>query len=238
MPRKARIIIPGLPHHITQRGNNRQDVFFADIDRQIYLKYLAEECEKYQVTTHGYCLMTNHIHLVSTPLNEDGLACAIGRTHLRYTLYVNQHYHRSGHLWQNRFFSCPLDEEHYWTALRYMECNPQRAGMVNVAWEYAWSSAAAHVNGEDSSGLLDLAAWQAQWRPFPWREQLALPEDDFDLCQMRRHTMLGRPLGSPSFIEGLERLLGLRLHPFPVGRPRKSPSEGDEGSEVLDSDYK
>ncbi len=104
MPRMARIVIPGQPHHVVQRGNNRQDVFFVDDDRRAYLEFLREHCERFGFNVLGYCLMTNHIHLVGTPASEDSLAKAIGRTHFRYSQYVNRLHGRSGHLWQNRFF--------------------------------------------------------------------------------------------------------------------------------------
>lgn len=107
MPRVARIVLPGQPHHITQCGNNRQDVFFVDDDRQVYLDFLQAHCELYGFTVLGYCLMSNHIHLVGTPTREDSLAKAIGRTHFRYSQYINRMHRRSGHLWQNRFFSLP-----------------------------------------------------------------------------------------------------------------------------------
>ncbi len=108
MPRVARIVIPGCPHHITQRGNNRQDVFFVDEDRDAYLRMLGEQAERFGVRVEAYCLMSNHVHLVATPRHADSLAKAIGRTHWLYTQYVNRLHGRSGHLWQNRFFSCAL----------------------------------------------------------------------------------------------------------------------------------
>jgi putative transposase len=109
MPRSARIVIPDVPHHVTQRGNNGQDVFFTDDDRRTYLATLRDRCEAADVRVLGYCLMTNHVHLIVVPSHEDGLAEAIGRTHFVHTQYVNRLHGRSGHLWQGRFYSCPLD---------------------------------------------------------------------------------------------------------------------------------
>ena len=146
MPRLARIVIPGLPHHVTQRGNNRQDVFFVDDDRHAYLEFLKRFCREHGVTVQGYCLMTNHVHLIITPPTEDAFARAIGVTHHRFTQYINALHGRSGHLWQNRFHSCPMDEAHLVNALRYVERNPVRAKMVRRAWRRPWSSALAHVN--------------------------------------------------------------------------------------------
>jgi putative transposase len=168
MPRTARIAIPDVPHHITQRGNNRQDVFFVDDDRQVYLSLLKEQADKYGLEILGWCLMTNHIHLIGRPAGEDSLAKALGRTHFRYTQYINRFHGRSGHLWQNRFYSCPLGREHFWQALRYVEQNPVRAGLVRQAWKYPWSSAAAHLDGRDAAGLLNVSYWKqicAQEKP-------------------------------------------------------------------------
>ena len=109
MPRIARIVISDVQYHITQRGNNHQDIFFVDDDRQVYLEFLKKQADRFGLEVQGYCLMTNHIHLIATPHNEDSLAKAIGITHLLYTQYINRMHRRSGHLWQNRFYSCPLD---------------------------------------------------------------------------------------------------------------------------------
>ena len=218
MPRVARTVIPGCPHHVVQRGNNRQDVFFVEDDRRAYLQFIRERCEVAGVAVVGYCLMTNHTHLIAIPDDEEGLARAIGRAHYLYTLYVNRLHGRSGHLWQNRFFSCPLDESHTWAALRYVERNPVRARLVRRAWRYPWSSAAAHVEaGPDASELLDLAAWRKQWSAAKWREQLCEPEDDVEAGRLRRCTHTGRPLASDGFLSKLERRLGRRLRALPVG---------------------
>jgi len=114
----------GCGHHITQRGNNRADVFFLDDDRRVYLELLAEQADKYGLEVVRYCLLTNHVHLVAIPHAEEALAQAVGRTHFRYSQYVNRLHGRSGHLWQGRFYSCALDERHFWQALKYVELNP------------------------------------------------------------------------------------------------------------------
>lgn len=222
MPRVARVVIPGCPHHVTQRGNNRQDVFFTDDDRRAYLKILREQCERFGLGVQAYCLMTNHIHLVATPATEESLAKAVGRTNWRYAQHVNRSHGRSGHLWQNRFYSCPLDEQHFWTAVAYVECNPLRAGVVRIAWDYAWSSAAAHVGDRDRSGLLDLGQWR-EWLPRDgdWREALSRPREAGAFEQIRGATMVGRPLGSDHFIAKLEKVIGRRLRRLPVGRPKR-----------------
>ncbi|MCU0914657.1 MAG: transposase [Planctomycetes bacterium] len=133
-------------HHITQRGNNRQDVFFVDDDRRVYLQLLQEQAGRYGLEVLAYSLMTNHVHLVAIPQAEDALAKAVGRTHFRYTQYLNRFHGRSGHLWQGRFYSCALEGRHVWTAIKYVELNPMRAKLCRRAWEYVWSSAAAHTH--------------------------------------------------------------------------------------------
>ncbi|UCH34135.1 MAG: transposase [Armatimonadota bacterium] len=222
MPRVARIVAPGVPYHVTQRGNNRQDVFFADDDRRFYLALLKEQARGYGLVVLGYCLMPNHLHLVVTPRAADSLAKAIGRTHFIYTQYINRLHGRSGHLWHGRFYSCALDEAHCWAALCYVERNPVRAGLVARAWRYEWSSAAAHCGRTDRSRLLDLKQWSQTWDARRWKQWLVRPEDDERMRQVRAHTGTGRPLGSDRFVSRLERILGRRVRPLPVGRPRKA----------------
>lgn len=223
MPRNARIVIPGCPHHVTQRGNNRQDVFFTDDDRRVYLDLLRDQCAAAGVTILGYCLMTNHVHLLAVPPDEASLARAVGRTHWRYTQYIGRLHGRCGHLWQNRFFSCPLDWPHTWAALAYVERNPVRARLVRRAWNYAWSTAGAHVGERaDESGLLDLTAWGREWSAERWRAQLVAPEDDELMGRLRRHVQTGRPLAGDRWLAKLEARLGRRLRPPPLGRPRKA----------------
>ena len=139
--------------------------------------------------------MPNHIHLVAIPEEPDSLAIALRRTHGRYAQYFNARKLRSGHLWQNRFFSCALDRAHLWAALRYVERNPVRAGLVQRPGEYAWSSAAAHLGEKDRFRILDLEFWQEVGGLPVWRDLLAQPEDSDALKQIRRATHAGQPLG-------------------------------------------
>jgi len=165
---------------------------------------------------------TNHVHLLLTPREPEALAAAVGRTHLVYTQYINRLHGRGGHLWQNRFFSCPLDESHLVAAMRYVERNPVRARMCRAPWRYAWSSAAAH-GGErpDETGLLDLAWWSGFARPATWRTMLKQPEDDAATAALQRATRTGRPLAGDRLLAKLETKLGRRLRALPRGRPRK-----------------
>ena len=218
MTRLARIVIPGCAHHITQRGNNRQDVFFVDDDRLVYLAFLRKAAAQHGLAIDGYCLMTNHVHLIATPTREDSLAKAVGRTHLLYAQYVNRMHGRSGHLWQNRFFSCALDGDHYWTAMRYVERNPVRARMLRIPWRYKWSSATAHTGRGDQSNMLDLAAWRRDITPQRWEEMLTAREDEAIVDTLRMRTQTGRPLASDRFLSKLEAKLGRRVRPLPVCR--------------------
>ena len=222
MPRFARLVIPGCSHHITQRGNNRQDAFFVDDDRRAYLAALREQAEKFGLEVLGWCLMTNHVHLIAVPRREESLAKAVGRTHVAYAQYVNRLHGRCGHLWQNRFFSCALDEEHFWAAMAYVERNPVRAGLVRRAWRWPWSSAAAHCDQRDETGLLDVATWREMAGGRDWRAALTEPQDDRMVSRLRLATSRGRPLGSDGFVSKLEARLGRRLRPLPVGRPKKA----------------
>ena len=188
MPRSARIVEVGVPHHITQRGTDRRNVFFSNADRLVYLHLLAEQSRFTGLRILAYCLMSNHIHLVAVPEQERSLALAMQRTHGRYAQYLNARRQRCGHLWQNRYFSCPLEGNHLWTALRYVEHNPVRAGIVDQPWRYRWSSTAAH-----------LAFWTEQGGAETWRDMIDCGEDESHLQQLRLATYAGRPLGSEQF---------------------------------------
>lgn len=225
MPRLARVVIAGLPHHVTQRGNNRQDVFFVDGDRVAYLQFLQEQCARHGVRVLGYCLMPNHIHVVATPGREESLNLAVGRTHFLYTQYVNRLHGRSGHLWQGRFYSCPMDEAYTVAAMRYIERNPVRAKLTRVPWTYRWSSAAAHTGGLDAAGLLDVRAWNDLVPGIHWKEMLTEADAKEVTSSLRLNTQTGRPLASDSFLSKLEHTLGRRLRPLPVGRPSKKKPE-------------
>ena len=221
MPRFARLVIPDLPHHVTQRGNNRAAVFFAERDHEAYLAFLEEHAQRFRLRILGYCLMPNHIHLVAIPETEQALALAVGRTHWHYAQQINRVHGRSGHLWQNRFYSCPLDARHGWLALRYVERNPVRAGLAKRAWEYRWSSAAAHVGESHLFGSLDMKAWREYGGAAGWREALGGPEDERTLQLVRQRTTTGWALAGPGTLEKMAARLGRRVQPLPEGRPPK-----------------
>src|SRR5437867_3469539 len=169
MARLRRVVVPGLPHHITQRGNRRANVFLDDQDRRVFLRLLRETSERHSLRHFSYCLMTNHFHLISTPSESRSLAWTMRDLLGPYASYFNQKHGLSGRLWQGRFFSSVLDESHFWAAVRYVERNPVRAGMVKRAEDYRWSSAPAHcrLRGDpllaplpNDGGLIpDWSAW-------------------------------------------------------------------------------
>jgi len=221
MPRLARNVFPKLPHHITQRGNRREDIFFTETDRNIYLKWLNEYTQKYNVDVLAYCLMTNHVHLILKPDSEDGLQKVLKPLHMRYAQYINKAKGWNGHLWQGRFFSSALDEVYLWSAIRYIEQNPVRAGMVENAEDYMWSSAAAHSGIRKNSLLSDLTALKRAVSMEEWSKWLLLPEKEDEINIIRRNIEKGLPCGSENFIAHLEKQINRQLRYRPQGRPKK-----------------
>jgi putative transposase len=222
MVRIARVIAPGFPHHVTQRGNRRQQTFFCDDDYQVYVDLLREQCLAHGVLIWGWCLMPNHAHLIAVPASETGLRLAIGNTHWRYTRHVNFREKWRGYLWQGRFTSCPLDEEHLLAAARYVDRNPVRAGLVSEPESWRWSSAASRILGGPDP-LLDTACPLPNRSTRPWKDFVMAPTRAEDLAALRRHTRTGRPLGSASFAEKISTLLGRDLR---KQKPGPKPKEG------------
>ena len=222
MSRIARVVAVGLPHHVTQRGNNRGQVFFDDDDRRFYLRTLAQYRRKCGVDVWGYCLMDNHMHALAVPHEVDSLARCFAGTNLIYTQHVNRKHRRSGRLWQNRFFSCPVDKDEYlWPVLRYIDRNPVRSKMVHRAWEYPWSSARHHVTGE-ADPLLNEPDWfLAELRRQKYRSYLRA-ESEEKAAEIRRMTATGRPLGGSEFLSVLESHLERVLSVQKRGRPRRA----------------
>jgi len=208
MARIARVVAPGLPHHITQRGNRRQATFFGADDYQAYRALMREWCEYWKVEVWAYCLMPNHVHLIAVPPSEDGLRRAMGEAHRRYTRRVNFREGWRGHLWQGRFASYPLDEPYWLAAARYIEQHPVRAGLAGTPWEYPWSSAAAHMAGEDDalSRVTPLLALVGNGTDF-----LATGAPEEEVKELRRHERSGRPLGREPFVAAVEGKLGRTL---------------------------
>lgn len=224
MPRIARVIATGYPHHITQRGNNRATVFFDDEDRQTYLKLLAGYAEKYHLQIWAYCLMNNHIHLLAVPETETSLSRGIGLTNQVYTQYLNRKLNQSGRIWQNRFFSCVVENNQYlWAVARYIERNPLKVGLVEKAEVYRWSSAKAHITGA-SDTLLGATSWLSPQDQSTYAEFVVTEDEDTDNA-IRNATRTGRPFGSENFVDLLEFRLKQPLKAQRRGRPYKKMEE-------------
>jgi len=217
MARLARVVVPGIPHHITQRGVRRMDTFFDDEDYETYLSLMHEWCLSAGIEIWAYCLMPNHIHLIAVPDGEASLARGIGEAHRRYTRYINFKKSWKGYLWQGRFASFPMDEDYLLAAARYVELNPVRARMVEKAEDYRWSSARAHLAGLDD-GLVKVQPMLE--RVNNWAELLA-GGDQVLLDEFRKHERTGRPLGNGDFVDRLSKLLGRELGKKKPGPKRK-----------------
>jgi len=216
MPRIARIIATGYPHHITQRGNNRSIVFFDDEDRFTYLKLLAGYSLKHDFQIWAYCLMNNHVHLLAVPETETSLARGIGLTNQVYTQYLNRKLNQSGRIWQNRFYSCIVENNQYlWAVARYIESNPLKAGLAESAEFYRWSSAGAHIIGTKDD-LLAADSWLAQEGQYAYAEFIRNRDDEMDDV-IRKATRTGRPFGSENFVDMLE---------FRLNQPIKAQKKG------------
>ncbi|MFC1672734.1 transposase [Pseudomonadota bacterium] len=218
MARLARIVAPGIPHHVTQRGNRRQETFFCDADYVAYKALMSEWCTRCGVQVWAYCLMSNHVHLILVPSDEGGLARAVGEAHRRYTRHVNGREGWTGYLWQGRFASYPMDEAHLLTAAAYVERNPVKARMVRTARDYPWSSARAHLAGQDDD-MVRVAPLLERCPDWPGLVRGA--DDPAVLDAMRAHKGSGRPLGTDAFVDGLEKRLGRSLRPAKRGRKPK-----------------
>jgi putative transposase len=220
MPRIARAVAIQHPHHITQRGNNRTDVFFDDRDRKFYLNTLKIYSHEWELDIWAYCLMTNHVHILAVPSTDESLSRSIGRANLVYTQYINRKYNRSGRLWQNRFFSTIVESEPYlWAVARYIECNPVRAGIVKNPEQYHWSSCNVHVTGV-ADGLVTGKDWLDEVSRKTYKDFLKAEDRETEQA-IRRATSTGRPLGSEEFIKRIEEELSRQLLPRKAGRPSK-----------------
>ncbi len=224
MPRRSRIVVPGCAHHVTQRGNHQTNVFFDNEDRHHYFELLGKNLSAYSVRLWAYCLMTNHIHAIAVPPSETALSEMFRNIHSAYGLWFNRKYRLSGHLWQGRFYSCVLGDSHLWPAVRYVERNPVRAGVVKRAEEHPWSSAFAHVFGREDP-LLD-AAMPLTTAVGNWSEWLSAEDVDSEIRAIRMATAHDLPYGEESLVERLELQFGRPLRPRKEGRKSKSIQSG------------
>ncbi len=221
MARLARVVLPGYPHHITQRGNRQQDVFFKEEDYLYYLELLKHWCSEEQMEIWSYCLMTNHVHLIVRPAKSSNLSRAIGETHRRYTRMINFRKNWRGYLWQGRFASFPMDKKYLLKASAYVELNPVKANIVKKPEQYHWSSVHAHLKGSDPLGIVDagkLLDICGDWKHYL---KQAIKESDEEFV---RHSSTGRPLGSEAFIKRAEKRLNREL------RKKKPGPKGDCGN--------
>ena len=222
MPRQARVVFPNIPHHIIQRGNRREDVFFSDSDRKQYLEWLKEYCKEHKVEILAYCLMTNHIHLIAVPSTEDGLQRVLKPLHMRYAQKINRERGWKGHFWQGRYFSSPLDGEYLLFTTRYIERNPIRVKKVRKAENYKWSSARGHCGTAQDDILTTKMKWLNKYEGIDnWSQWLSIKEEKEKTDLIRRNTEKGIPTGSGRFIRRLEKLSDRVLEYRPIGRPRK-----------------
>jgi putative transposase len=223
MARLARVVLPGLPHHVTQRGNGRARTFFGDEDYALYCDLLASHCRAAEVEIWAWCLMPNHVHLILVPSDSDGLRRALSRVHRAYGGIIQARRKRTGHFWQGRFGAVAMDEAHLAAALRYVSLNPLRARLVERAQDWRWSSTRAHLRGKDD-GVTALKPVREIIPDFAGLLASAPEQDLFD--KLRAAESIGRPLGNDRFLARIERQTGRVLKP---GKRGPKPSESDCG---------
>ncbi len=230
MPRRARLLLPGVALHLIQRGNNRSPCFFAEEDYLFYLEHLADQAKKHDCAIHAWCLMTNHVHLLLTPAKPENASLLMKGLGQRYVQYVNRTYRRSGTLWEGRFRSCMAQEEHYVLACyRYIEMNPVRAAIVKHPAEYRWSSYRANAQGEHSALVRRHLLYQAlgdteEARALAYRALFRHQLESGLIDQIRSATNGNYALGSSRFAAEVESVLGQRGARGQPGRPRKNPT--------------
>ena len=218
MPRLSRLVVPGYPHHITQRGVRSMDIFADDRDRHSYLQFMAEESNRFGVTFMGWCLMKNHVHLIAIPEHEESLARAIGESHRRYTRMKNFDAGIRGYLFQGRFNSCVLDQQHLLAAGRYVERNPVAANLVTNPQEYPWSSCRYHCRLAEQDPLI--RECKLPQMVDDWTDFLVATDEEAER-NLRKKTRTGRPVGNDRFVLHLEVLTGRVLRMKQPGRRRR-----------------
>ncbi len=224
MPRSARVVVPGIPHHIVQRGNRNQTVFFSDSDRYTYTLKLRNAAREYGVSFLSWCLMDNHVHLIAIPDKEKSFASCFRKAHSQYAYYINSQYDWRGHLWQCRFHSSPLGPSYLYNAIRYVEQNPVRAGMTLNPWDYRWSSAGFHTGqrkydllvNRDSDNHIDIEDWQ---------EYLSIDPETVQILKIRKAAQMNSPVGRYWFLKRMVNTHGINAIPQHRGRPRKYPNQ-------------
>lgn len=204
MARIKRIVIPNTPHHITQRGVRSMNIFFKHEDYEYYKELLFIQCKLHNLEIVSYCLMTNHVHLIAIPQDKDSLSKAIGETHRLYTRKINFEQKVRGHLFQERFYSTPLDNEHLLNAIKYVEQNPVKAFMVKYPWDYEYSSAKYRLNLVDEDKLLSLNDTVNNIENY--KEFLL---EDANSKLIIEKTKTGKPCGNDDFYDKIKLLTGI-----------------------------
>lgn len=203
MPRRPRIVRPDAPHHITQRGDGRQPIFDTDDDRRLFLRLLTKHAIRHELEIWGYCLMPDHFHLIAVPRNAGSIAGTLRQLQGDYARYINLRRDNTGHLWQARYASTPMDEANTWRALAYIERNPVRAEIAEQAELFPWSSAPVHYGIQSPPAWLNVTAWRSHWKPAQWRRLLRESKDDPSFAkQFHAATATGRPMGEPAPARG------------------------------------
>jgi putative transposase len=211
-------VAAGYPHHVIQRGNNREAVFFEKEDRRQYLSLLKRYAVKWASPVMAYCLMSNHIHLLTKPGSEESLYKMMQGLTLCYTQYVNRNHGRTGRLWESRYHSCIVDQEKYlWAVAKYIEQNPVRAGLVERAEDYPYSSAAAHVNGSTDDVLVEDLFTDDRRKDYILLLRSDVSRNETE--RLRYAVRTGRPFGTEEFVVEMENKLERRLLQRPKGRP-------------------
>ncbi|MHC2617990.1 putative transposase [Bradyrhizobium huanghuaihaiense] len=218
MPRTARLIALGHPHHVTHRGFERQRVFFGEADYGSYLSILQQETQRTGTAIWAYCLMPNHVHLILTPSRPDGLGRCMGEASRSFARLVNRRQDRPGALWQSRFYSAALDEPHLLEAVRYVLLNPVRANLCGHAGLWPWLSYRAHQ--AECSDIIEAAALAS--RVYAWEAFLAKGTTRDAANQIRAAVTAGRPMGAKSFAADIARAHGVKLPDRGRGRPPKT----------------
>jgi putative transposase len=220
MPRSARIVIPGIPHHVTQRGSRRLPTFLKEEDYAYYRSLIGSFAERGEVTVLAWCLMPNHVHFLLIPAREDSLRAMLGPLNRTYAETINRRGGWTGHLWQDRFASVPLDSSHTVAAARYIELNPVRANLVRHPAEYRWSSAISHLTGQPD-GVTNIEASRELTDDWAGLLESGMTDDDFSE-KLKHHQRSCRPMGSDEFLKRLSGELHINLLPPKRGRPRKN----------------
>ena len=204
MARIKRIVISNTPHYVTQRGVHSMNIFFKHDDYEYYKNILFEQCKLHELKIVSYCLMTNHIHLIVIPKTKESLSKAIGETHRLYTRKINFELKVKGHLFQERFYSTPLDEEHFLYALRYVEQNPVKAYMVKYAWDYKYSSARYRLKLIQEDNLLSTHELIDSIENY---KNFLLEDTKVEI--LKEKTRTGKPCGDEKFYDKIESLIGI-----------------------------